>query len=55
MRAKRLGRRVIVLTRRYGGEVTATTSRLQAYVRAMQREGAAVLVVTRFPFDEPRE
>lgn len=53
MQAKRRRRRIIVLTRRYGGEISATTSRLQAYVGAIQREGAEVLVVTRFPFVYP--
>lgn len=51
MQAKR--RRVILLTRRYGGEVGATNSRLSAYVGALQNEGAEVIVITRFPFVHP--
>lgn len=43
-------RRVVLLTRRYGGEIGATTSRLSAYVGALQEAGAEVTVVTRFPF-----
>lgn len=54
-------RRVVFVSRRYGGEVGATTVRLQAYTRAVRRLGFDVEVVTRFPFaaarlaaDEPR-
>jgi colanic acid biosynthesis glycosyl transferase WcaI len=42
--------RVVLLTRRFGGEVGATTSRLRAYVSALGEEGAEVTVLTRFPF-----
>ena len=42
--------RVVLLTRRFGGEVGATTSRLRAYVAALREEGAEVTVLTRFPF-----
>ena len=51
MRTKR--RRIVILTRRYAGEASATTSRLSAYVRALQSESAQVVVVTRFPFVYP--
>ncbi len=42
--------RVVLLTRRFGGEATATTARLRAYVDALGTEGAEVIVLTRFPF-----
>jgi colanic acid biosynthesis glycosyl transferase WcaI len=42
--------RVVLLTRRFGGEATATTARLRAYVDALRMEGAEVTVLTRFPF-----
>jgi colanic acid biosynthesis glycosyl transferase WcaI len=42
--------RVVLLTRRFGGEISATTSRLRAYVTALGDEGAEVTVLTRFPF-----
>jgi len=41
--------RVVLLTRRFGGEVGATTSRLRAYVTALGEEGVEVTVLTRFP------
>ena len=42
--------RIVLLTRRFGGEVTATTTRLRAYLTALGDEGAEVTVLTRFPF-----
>jgi len=47
------GRRIVLLTRRFGGEVTATTTRLRAYVSALQGAGVEVTVLTRFPFVYP--
>lgn len=45
--------RIVLLTRRFGGEVTATTTRLRAYVGALREEGAEVTVLSRFPFVYP--
>jgi colanic acid biosynthesis glycosyl transferase WcaI len=42
--------RIVLLTRRFGGEVSATTTRLRAYVTALRDVGADVTVLTRFPF-----
>lgn len=50
MRAKRTERPIVIFTRRYGGEFSATTSRLAAYARALAKAGADVVVLTRFPF-----
>lgn len=47
-------RRVVFVTRRYGGEVGATSVRLQAYTRAVRQLGFEVSVLTRFPFPEAR-
>ena len=47
-------RRAVVVSRRFGGEVGATTVRLQAYTRALHERGFDVLVVTRFPFPAAR-
>ena len=45
--------RVILLTRKYGGEFGATDSRLNSYAGALQNEGAEVIILTRFPFVYP--
>src|SRR5262249_36569068 len=50
MRAKRTDRPIVVVTRRYGGEFSATTTRLEAYTRALESAGTRVVVVPRFPF-----
>ena len=47
-------RRAVFVTRRYGGEVSATSVRLQAYTRAVRAQGFEVTVVTRFPFPMTR-
>ena len=47
-------RRAVFVTRRYGGEVSATSVRLQAYTQAVRARGFDVTVVTRFPFAASR-
>lgn len=49
---ERRPRRAVLVSRRFGREVGATTVRLRAYTRALQERGFEVLVVTRFPFRE---